>query len=94
MKAKYLTEGDLVSCRNTVVTTNGKKSAEVIVATERGREGLNSQIFSNGGKVKMHCRDRHISDGVSMSISRKETDERRKSARAKYRIMQKDALAS
>ena len=31
MKAKYLTEGDLVSCRNMVVTTNGKKSAEVVV---------------------------------------------------------------
>ncbi len=42
----------------------------------------------------MHCRDRYISGGVSTSIIRKETDERRKSARAKYRIMQKDALAS
>lgn len=42
----------------------------------------------------MHCRDRYISGGVNTSIIRKETDERRKSARAKYRIMQKDALAS
>ena len=41
----------------------------------------------------MHCRDRHRSDGASMSIIGKETDERRKSARAKYRTMQKDALA-
>lgn len=35
----------------------------------------------------MHCRDRYISGGVSTSIIRKETDERRKSARAKYRTM-------
>lgn len=59
MKENALTRGDLVS-GNTVVTTNGKKSAEVVVAMTM-REGPNPTSVKVGGTATQcsHSKELH-----------------------------------